>query len=90
MDRIGDILAKSLAKRGLKKTTESAQICFYAEKWGKGLITPISFSGGILKVSVSSSSAASEIQLRSEECLDFINEKLKKRTVRSIRIINRS
>lgn len=90
MEKLNKILKKSLAKKGLAETAEAAQICFYAQKWEKMSISPISFSGGILKLSASSSSEASEIQMLSCELIDFVNKKIGRDIVKRIRIINQS
>jgi|GEM_PF-669169 len=86
MDKLEKIIKKRLAERGLLKTTEGAQVCFYAKEWGVDLFQPISFSRGILKVFVKSSSAAQSLQIREEELIAFINSKIKKELVRRVKI----
>ena len=88
MEKLDKILRESLAKKGFAGTAESAQICFYAGKWEKMRLTPISFSKGTLKVSVMSSSEASELQMQSEELIDFLNKKIGRKIVRYLRIVN--
>jgi len=90
MERLSKILGPALAKKGLLRQATGAQICFYAESWKKVPFSVISFSNGILKVSITSSSAASELQMLSEDLIDFLNRKIGKKQVRSIRIINRN
>lgn len=87
MEKIDKILAKSLAKKGLSGVTRGAMICFYANEWGNGLFIAISFVNGILKVSVSSSPAAAELQIKEMELLDNLNTRLGKKVVRQLRII---
>jgi predicted nucleic acid-binding Zn ribbon protein len=87
MEKLDKILRQSIKKNGLRKPLEGAEICFYAGLWGNGQFTPISFLNGILKVSVSSSSAASELDMKRSELIDFINDKIGKRVVRNLRII---
>lgn len=87
MDKLDKILGQSLAKRGLVKATGAALICFYATEWGKGIFEPISYLNGTLKVSVSSSPAAAELQMRECELIDFLNQKLGRAAVRQVRII---
>lgn len=87
MEKIDKILGKALAKKGLGKATQGALVCFYAKEWGNGLFRPISFQNGTLKVAVSSSPAASEIHIREAELVDFLNQKLGKRSVRFLRIV---
>lgn len=87
MEKIDKILMKSLAKKGLGKASQSAMICFYATEWGKGLFDTISFSNGVLKVSVSSSPASSNLQIRESELIDYLNAKLGRRSVRQLRIV---
>lgn len=88
MERIDKILRQSLAKKGLAGSAQSAQICFYAEKWERMPLKPISFSGGVLKVSAMSSSEASELQILSEELIDYLNKKTGRKAVKRLRIIN--
>lgn len=88
MDKLGNFLDKALARRGLKKVSKSAQICFYADEWGKGAFIPINFSAGILKVSVSSSAAAQELQMKEDELVDHLNTRLGKKLVEKVRIVN--
>jgi len=88
MEKLDKILRASLAKKGLAKTTESAQICFYVEKWTQMSVAPISFSGGVLKVSAMSSSEASELQMLSEDLVEYLNKKIGRKIVRSLRIVN--
>jgi hypothetical protein len=87
MEKIDQILAKSLAKKGLSKVTQGAMICFYASEWNKDLFCPISFTNGILKVSVDSSPAASELQIRESELIEYLNNRIGKKSVRQLRII---
>lgn len=88
MDKLNKILMESLAKKGIAGTAQSAQICFYAEKWEKIHLAPISFSKGVLKVSVKSSSEASELQMLSEDLIDYLNTKIGRKIVRNLRIVN--
>jgi predicted nucleic acid-binding Zn ribbon protein len=90
MDRLNKFLKPSLAKKGLLGTAESAQICFYATKWTLTPFSPISCAKGVLKVSVLSSSASSELQMQEENLISFINTKIGREIVKSIRIINLS
>ena len=90
MDHINKILHHSLSKKGLMGVATSAEICFWAEKLGKGSFAPISYARGVLKVSVSSAPAASELQIRQEEIISQINKKIGREIVRSIRIVNLS
>ena len=88
MDRISKLLLPSLSKKGLAGTATSAQICFYAEKWGKGRFTAISYSKGTLKLSCRSSSAAQDLDMEREKLIDHINSKIKRKIVKNIRIVN--
>jgi len=88
MKKLNEFLLPALAKRGLKKTVQSAEVCFFAQEWGKGRFTAISFSRGILKVSVTSSSAAQSLQMDEEKLVDFLNNKIGPNTVKSVRIMN--
>ena len=90
MEKLDKILKHRLAERGLSKTTEGAQICFLVSKWGNNRCEPISFSRGVLKVMVYSAPQASELQMDSENLIDFVNQKMGKNIVRTLRIINGS
>lgn len=87
MDKLDKLLRPALAKKGILKTATSAEVCFYASEWGKITFSPISFTRGTLKVSVGSSSLASELQMMQEDLLDFINRKFNKKLVHSLRIV---
>jgi hypothetical protein len=88
MDRISKLLLPALSRKGLAGTATSAQICFYAKKWGKGRFSAISYSKGTLKLSCRSSSAAQDLDMEREKLMDHINTKMKRDIVKSIRIIN--
>ncbi|MFA6963191.1 MAG: DciA family protein [Patescibacteria group bacterium] len=92
MDNLKNILNRSLAKRGLKKTLEGPLVCFYCAEWPGQPFTPVSYANGVLKVSVASSPAAAELQMVESELKEFLNKKTAKQTVRQIRIVvsNRS
>ena len=90
MDKLGKILRPALAKKGLLGAATSAEICFLAEEWGKGHFGAISYSKGILKLSVVGSSAASELSMKEEELISYLNEKLGREHVKQIRIMNHS
>lgn len=87
MEKLDKILMAALAKRKLSGTVRSAQICFYASQWGLASFTPISFLRGILKVSVNSSPAASELEIQKEDLIDYVNGRLGTNAVRAVRII---
>jgi len=89
MDDLKNILNRSLAKRGLKKTLEGPLVCFYCSEWPGQSFTPISYANGILKASVPSSPAAAELQMAEADLIEFLNKKTGRRTVRQVRIIVR-
>lgn len=89
MDKLNKILRPALAKKGLLGAATSAEICFMAEKWGNGRFCAISFSKGVLKLMVEGSSAASELSMEQENLISFVNKKLGKNSVKSVRIVNR-
>lgn len=88
MKRLGDFIMPALARRGLKKTTESALVCFYAGEWGKSRFKPLAYSKGVLKVSVASSSAAQTLQMEEEKLISYLNGRLGKKLIKSVRIVN--
>lgn len=87
MEKLDKILRESLTKKGLSRATSGAMVCFYADEWGNGLFQAISFSGGILKVSVCSSPASSELQIKENELIDYLNQKLGRSSVRQVKIV---
>jgi hypothetical protein len=89
MDKLDKFLRPALAKRGLLPAATSAEVCFLAEEWGNGRFLAISFSKGILKLIVPSSSAASELSMEQDNLIEFLNKKLNKNVVKSVRIVNR-
>jgi len=84
MDKLSKILLPALAKKGLGKATSSAMICFYAEKWGNGRFKAISFSEGLLKLSVKSSSQAMELDMQKGELLEFLKQYVGKKRIKII------
>ena len=77
-----------MAKKGLGGAAVSSQICFYATEYGKGCFEAISFSKGILKLSCADSIDAGEVQMMSEEIIEYVNKKMKREIVKRIRIVN--
>lgn len=88
MDKIDKVLKSGLGKKGLMGAATSAHICFLAQKWARGRFEPISYSRGVLKVSVKSSSHAQELSMQECEICEYINDKLGRKCVKRIRIIN--
>jgi hypothetical protein len=86
MEKIDQILHSRLTKKKLSGTLQAAQICFYVSQWGKTPCQAISFTKGILRVSVDSSPAASELEIQKEDLISFINEKLGRNSVRLVKI----
>lgn len=75
MGNLGDVFEKRLAALGIKKQVDAALICeafdkavfdVFGEKGAKN-VQAISFKNDVLKVGVSSSSWANEINLRQKE-----------------------
>jgi hypothetical protein len=87
MDKIGKILHSSLAKSGIGKEAVAAEICYWADKMACGEFRALSFLNGTLKISVSSSTAASEVQIKEEGIIESINEKIGKKLIKKIRIM---
>ena len=87
MDKLDRIIGAAMAKKGLKKATDGSLVCFYATKWQTLGLHPISYANGQLKLGASSSAEAAEIQIRIEEITNFINEKIRYKAVRSVRIV---
>ena len=87
MEKLNKLLLPSLAKKGLARQAVSAQICHYALEWSKNGIKPISFNKGVLKIGTTSSSQASEFQMRQDELIDYIDKKIGKKVVRAVRFV---
>lgn len=88
MKKLGDFLMTALNRKGLGKETKSALICFLADKYADGRFRSVSFSRGVLKVSVTSSSAAQMVQTEEEKIIAYLNREMKKEVVKSLRIQN--
>ncbi len=88
MEKIDKLLLSTMAKKGLGEPVLGALVCFWAAEWSTGSFEPISFSRGILKVSVRSSAAASELHIIEEDLIDVLNEKAGRKLVRRVRIMN--
>lgn len=88
MEKIDKLLLSTMIKKGLGDPALGALVCFWAKEWAKTRFEPISFSRGILKVSVRSSAAASELQIIEEDLIDYLNKKAGRKIVRRIRIMN--
>ena len=88
MDKIDKILLPVMAKKGLGGAAVSSQICFYANEWGKDRFDAISYSRGVLKLSVRDSIDAGEVQMESEEIISYVNSKMGRDIVKRIRIVN--
>lgn len=88
MDKIGKLLMGNMAKKGIAGAALGAQVCYFAEKWGKGRFSAVSLSRGILKLSVRTSCAAQDLSMQEEELVNHLNEKIGKNIVKRIRIIN--
>lgn len=87
MKKLGDFLLPALARKGLKNQSESALVCFWVKEWPDCQAEPVSFSRGILKLSVASSSAAQDLQMREGDLIGYLNKKAGKKLVKGIRII---
>jgi len=77
-----------MAKKGLGGAAVSSQICFYANEWGKDRFDAISYSRGVLKLSVRDSIDAGEVQMESEGIISYVNSKMGRDIVKRIRIVN--
>ena len=88
MDKIDKILLPVMVKKGLGGAAVSSQICFYANEWGKDRFDAISYSRGVLKLSVRDSIDAGEVQMESEGIISYVNSKMGRDIVKRIRIVN--
>lgn len=88
MDKIDKILMPVMVKKGLGGAAVASQICFYASEYGTGSFEATSFSKGVLKLSCKDSMVAGEVQMMSDQIIDFVNKKMGKEIVSRIRIVN--
>lgn len=88
MDKLGDFMGEVLAQKGLAGASQAAQICFWADEWGKGRFRPISFFRGTLKVSVDCASAAQELSMDVNKLIKHLNSKLGREAIKQVRIEN--
>lgn len=88
MDKLGDFINDALNNKAVSGASQSSLICFWADEWGKGRFTPISFSKGTIKVSVDSAAAAQELSMQSEKLIKYLNSKIGYQRVKELRIEN--
>jgi hypothetical protein len=74
MDSINKILQVVVNKKGLKKATDAAQICYLANKWADGRFEALSLSRGTLKLGVKNHCQAQECQMLEEDLLGYLEE----------------
>ncbi len=90
--KIKDIIPSSLSRYGLDRQAQASFVCFIfkeaiKEKWGEEVsknIQPLSFKNGVLRIKVSDSIMASEIQLNQFEITNKINKKIGKDIVKRL------
>jgi hypothetical protein len=87
MEKLDKILKRTVSKKTSAKPLQAAEICFYANEWGNGSFEAVSFSGGILKLFVESSPAASELFAKQGELADHVNKKAGRKVVFKIRVV---
>lgn len=90
MEKIGKLLLKQMADKGLAGTAVASQICFYADELADGRFSATSYSRGVLKLSVADSIDAGEVQMESEKIIEYVNKKIGRQIVQKIRIIQAS
>ena len=88
MDKVGKLLLKNMSKKGLGGAAVSSEICFYADKWGKARFQTISYTRGTLKLAVSNSSVAQDLDMEKEKLMDYVNQKVGREIVKKVRIVN--
>lgn len=77
-----------MAKKGLGGAAVASQICYYATEYGKGSFEAISYYRGVLKLSCADSIDAGEVQMMSEEIVEYVNGKMGRKIVKRIRTVN--
>ena len=82
MDKILKVVVN---RKGLRKATDVARICYLANLWGKGRFEAISFDKGVLKLRADNHCAAQEAQMLEEDLCDHLAEVLGSNVVRRVR-----
>lgn len=86
MKKISQYFSDNPRYSRLKKPLEAANICDAARSVAEGRFEVISFKNGLLTISCSSSSAAGNLNLESEQIRTQVNQKLGQEKVERIRI----
>lgn len=85
MDKLDKILKVVVNRKGLKKATDAARICYLANMWAKGRFEAISFDKGVLKLRADNHCAAQEAQMLEEDLCDHLAEVLESHVVKRVR-----
>lgn len=85
MYKLDKILKIMVNKRGLRKATDAARICYLADEWAKGRFEAISYDRGVLKLRCDNHCAAQEAQMLEEELLEYIGEVMESGVVKRVR-----
>jgi len=87
MEHIKRQLNINLNKKGLNNVAQASYVCYIFEELKNDLLgndifaKAISFKGGVLKLKINNSVAASEVRLRSSLIKEKINQKIGQRAV---------
>jgi len=86
-EKISEVLARRLAHHGLLGTYIASQVCEAATEIAGGMFTPVSFSKGVLKVTVSTSGRGHLLKLKQNSVIEQINKKLNTKKVIRLTIV---
>lgn len=91
LEQAKNILSKILRSKGLSSQAQAAWVCREAEfilarTFKDSGTQVVSFSNGVLTVDAPTSGWAQEIQLREEKLIKKINQRIKMKLVKRIRI----
>lgn len=85
MKKVSHFLSDNPRYNRYKKPLEAAKVCEATRELGKGRFGVISFSRGLLSLSVSSPAQMMELQAQSDGLINEINQKLRENIVERVR-----
>ena len=84
-NKIKNLLEKRLNRLNLNKIAQSSYICHVANNIGKKYdFKAISFTHGVLKISIENHFICQQISFKKNEIINLINKKLKNNSVKKI------
>lgn len=94
---IQQLIPKAARKHGIYGVMTAIRVCKKAEEAvndifkdrGHGRVKPKTFSKGVLKIQVPNSAWAQEVTLYRQKIIESVNEKIGKKSVKSIKLESR-